>query len=219
MRTYDPKSIHGKVNIAEEGIALIRRLPEGIQRSLYLKALAEKLDLQESVLHEMLRSSPKGTSKDRTKRSEGLQKSSAEENFPKPEEMVVRLMTQYPEVIGRISEEGVLDDFGSPVLRKMAEKDSIRRGRPTWQSLGGPEEDLWEASRALALEEDGLERGPGKVLKANQKIHARRLKDQSELLRKIKEAEKQPGGKGLEALLLERQELLRKEDGLRRKRG
>jgi len=226
MRVHDPKSIHGKVNIAEEGIALIRRLPEGIQRSLYLKALAEKLDLQESVLHEMLRSSPKGTSKDRTKRSEGLQQSSAEEHFPKPEEMVLRLMARYPEVIGRISEERVLDDFGSPVLRKMAErlKDlHHKRGRlDLAEALEGLEEDLKKRLCALALEEDGLEReDQEKVLEdCIQKIHERRLRrDQSELLRKIKEAEKQPGGKGLEALLLERQELLRKEDGLRRKRG
>jgi DNA primase len=226
MKIHDRKSIPGRVNIAEEGIALVRRLPEGIQRTFYLKALAEKLDLQEPVLHEMLRSSPKGTPKDRRKRSEDLQKSSAEEDFPKPEEMVLRLMARYPEVIGRVSEEGVLDDFGSPVLKKLAERLQDlyqRRGRlDLAEALEGLEEDLKKHLSGLALEEDGLERGDQeKVLDdCIQKIHERRLKrDRSELLRKIKEAEKQPGEEGLEALLLERQELLRKEDGLRRKRG
>jgi hypothetical protein len=55
-----------------------------------------------------------------------------------------------------------------------------------------------------------------KVLKdCIQKIRKKKLKkDESDLLRRIKEAEKQKGEKGLEALLLERQELARRERGL-----
>jgi hypothetical protein len=48
-----------------------------------------------------------------------------------------------------------------------------------------------------------------------QKIRKKKLKrDESDLLKRIKEAEKQKGEKGLEALLLQRQELARRERGL-----
>jgi hypothetical protein len=48
-----------------------------------------------------------------------------------------------------------------------------------------------------------------------QKIRKKKLKrDESDLLKRIKEAEKQKGEKGLEALLLQRQELERRERGL-----
>jgi hypothetical protein len=55
-----------------------------------------------------------------------------------------------------------------------------------------------------------------KILKdCIQKIRKRRLKkDESELLKRIKEAEKEKGEKGLEALLMECQELARRERGL-----
>jgi hypothetical protein len=55
-----------------------------------------------------------------------------------------------------------------------------------------------------------------KVLKdCIQKIRKKKLKrDESDLLKRIKEAEKQKGEKGLEALLLQRQELARRERGL-----
>jgi hypothetical protein len=51
-----------------------------------------------------------------------------------------------------------------------------------------------------------------KILKdCIEKIHKKRLKrDEGDVLKRIKEAEKQKGGKGLEALLVERQELMRK---------
>jgi hypothetical protein len=48
-----------------------------------------------------------------------------------------------------------------------------------------------------------------------QRIRKRKLKkDESDLLQRIKEAEKQKGEKGLEALLLKRQELAKRERGL-----
>jgi len=47
-----------------------------------------------------------------------------------------------------------------------------------------------------------------------QRILKRKLKrDESDLLKRIKEAEKQKGEKGLEALLLKRQELAKRERG------
>ena len=59
MKTHDVKSIDGKVKVAKEGVALLGKIPDKIRRDFYVKALAERLDIQESFLYEMLRSSPK----------------------------------------------------------------------------------------------------------------------------------------------------------------
>jgi len=63
MTTYDVKSIEGKVRAAKEGVALLRKIPDRIRRNYYLKALAEKLGLQESLLYELFESSPQDRNK------------------------------------------------------------------------------------------------------------------------------------------------------------
>jgi len=221
MKTYDVKSMDGKVKVAEEGLALIRKVPEGLRRRFYAKALAEKLDLQEAILYEMLRS----PSKDRIRAGEDLSKPSVRRSYPRPEEMTVRLMVHRPELIPKISGEGILREFESGDLKKVAEDlEDIyqKKGRlDLAEVLERFENDLKERLCAFAFEESSLEGGDvEKILKdCIQKIREKRLKkDKDELLKRIKEAEKQKGGKGLEALLLERQELARRESNLRKLR-
>jgi DNA primase len=213
MKTHDTKSIDGKVKVAEEGMALIDKIPNKIRKNFYTKALAERLDLPESLLMERLRSS----SKDRSKGEEDFKKRPVEGSFPKSEEMVVRLMIHHPELIPTITEEGILREFESPVLQKMAENLAglyqQRRRLDLTEALGCFEEDLKERLCEFAFQESDLEAGDReKILKdCIEKIRKKRLKrDEGEILKRIKEAEKQKGGKGLEALLMERQELTRK---------
>jgi DNA primase len=217
VETYDVKSIDGKVKVAEEGIALIGKIPDQIRRNFYIKALAERLDLQESLLLEVLRSSRKN----RPKVEEDLKTRSAERSLPKSEEMVVRLMIHSPELIPGISEEGIVREFESPTLRRMAEElESLfhKKGRIDLAGvMGGLDEDLKGRLCELTFQESGLEGGDReKILKdCVQKIREKRLKkDKTELLKRIKEAERQKGGRGLEALLMERQELAKKEKPL-----
>jgi len=63
IKTYDVKSVEGKVNVAKEGVALLNRIPDKIRKDFYAKALAERLDVKEAFLYEMLRSSRKEPSK------------------------------------------------------------------------------------------------------------------------------------------------------------
>jgi len=213
IKTHDTKSIDGKVKVAEEGMALIDKIPNKIRKNFYTKALAERLDLPESLLMEKLRSFPK----DRPKSEEDLKKQPVERSFPKSEEMVVRLMIHHPELIPTITEEGILREFESPILQRMAENlEAIyqkRRKLDMTEALGSFEEDLKERLCRFAFQESDLEAGDReKILKdCIEKIHKKRLKrDEGEILKRIKEAEKQKGGKGLEALLIERQEMTRK---------
>ena len=213
MKTHDIKSIDGKVKVAEEGMALINKIPNMIRKNFYTKTLAERLDLPESLLMERLRSSPK----DRIKAEEDLKKRPIEKSFPKSEEMVVRLMIHHSELIPAITKEGILREFESPVLQKMAEGlEGLyqKRGRlDLAEALGCFEEDLKERLSEFAFQESDLKAGDReKILKdCIQKIRKKKLKkDEGEILKRIKEAEKQTKGKGLDDLLMERQELTKR---------
>jgi DNA primase len=219
MKTTDLKSVDGKVKVAKEGVALLAKIPDKIRRDFYVKAVAERLDIQESFLYEMLRSSPKEPSK----AGEDLRKSSMDKTFPKSEEMVVRLMVQHPEFISTLSKEEIFKEFENPILQKMAEalEDLYqRKGRLDLpEALANFEEDIKGRLCEFAFQESGLEGGDrGKILQdCVQKIREKRLKkEKGELLKKIKEAEKQPEGKRLVPLLKEHQELAKKERGLQK---
>ncbi|NWF93933.1 MAG: DNA primase [Syntrophaceae bacterium] len=211
-KTHDIGSIEGKVRVAEEGMALLAKIPNQIRRNFYTRALAERLDLPESLLTERTRSP-----KDQPATKGGLAKVGAERPFPKAEETVVRLMIHHPELIPVIREEGVLGEFESPVLQKMGQNlEGLhqRRGRlDLGEALDSLEEDLKRRLCEFAVQESDLETGDReKILRdCIQKIRRRRLKrEEGEILGKIREAEKQTGEKGLEALLLRRQELTRR---------
>ena len=219
MKTHDVKSVDGKVKIAKEGVALLGKIPDKIRRDFYTKALAERLDVKESFLYEILRTSPKEPSKAR----ENAGKSVAERSFPRAEEWVVRLMAHRPEVIPTVSKEDVLKEFESPVLKKIAEAlEDLYRRRGTFnlpQALAHFDEDLKGRLSEFAFQENGLEEGDrGKILQdCIQKIRGKRIKrEKGVLLKRIKEAEKQQEGTRLVPLLKERQELAKREKGLQK---
>jgi DNA primase len=219
MKTYDVKSVDGKVRVAKEGLALLGKISDKIRRDFYVKALAERLDIQESFLYEMLRSS----SKEASQVGEDLKRSSMERSFPKSEEMVVRLMVHYPEFIPVLSKEEIFKEFESPILQKMAEalKDLYqRKGRLDLpEAIANVEEDFKGRLSEFAFQESGLEGNREKILEdCIQKIREERIKkEKGELQKRIKEADKQQEDKGLNPLLKQKLELARRrEKGLQK---
>ncbi len=220
MKTHDVKSVDGKVRIAREGVALLGKIPDKVRRDFYAKALAERLDVKESFLYEMLPSSPKESSK----AGGEAEKSSGERSFLRSEEWVVHLMARHPEVIPAISKEDVLKEFESPMLRGIAEalEDLYRRrGRFNLpQALDQVGEDLRGRLSEFAFQEDGFEEADrGKILQdCIQKIREKRMKrEKNELQKRIKEADKRQEDKGLHPLLKQKLELAReREKGLQK---
>jgi hypothetical protein len=178
--------------------------------------------LQETALYEMM----KAPSREGRREEDAQQTPPEREKFPKSEETIVHLMVRYPEMIPNVSGEGILQEFENALLKKMAQGLEVfyqKKGKlDLAEALGSFEEDLRKELSAFALRELGLGEGAReKMLKdCIQRIRERRFKqDRGALLRRIKEAERNPGGKDLEALLWERQELARKESGLRKNDG
>ncbi len=220
MKTHDVKSVDGKVRIAKEGVALLGKIPDKIRRDFYTKALAERLDVKESFLYEILGPSSRESSNAR----ENVRKSSAERSFPRSEEMVVHLMAQHPDIIPAVSKEDVLKEFESPILQKIAEalEDLYqRRGRFTLpQALAHFDEDLKGRLSEFVFQENGSEEGDrGKILQdCIQKIREKRIKkERGELQRRIKEVDQQQEDKRLDPLLKQKLELARqREQGLQK---
>jgi DNA primase len=217
METHDVQSIEGKVKVAEEGMSLIRKIPGVIQRDFYMKRLAERLGLPEPLLHEMLQPSLK----DQGKKEKEVRDRLIGKGYPKSEEMVVRLMVHHPASIPIISEEGIIREFESPVLQRMAEGlEAVyqKKGRlDLKEALGRLEDDLRERLGEFAFQEMGFEgEMQDKILKdCIHRIRRKRLKrDEEELLKRIKEVEQKREGNGLDALLKKHQELAKRERDL-----
>jgi DNA primase len=213
MKSSNMKSIEEKTKVAKDGLVLIRRIPEGIRRAFYLKALAEKLDLQESFLNRMLASPFDASGKERS----DLKTCKVKEGFSRSEEMVVSLMIHYPELIPTVSDADILRDFENPGLKRMAEDlEGLFRTREKldWsEALEVIEKDLREKFCEFVFHEEGPTGDPGKMLRdCLRKIRERRLRrDKGELLKRIREAEREGGGKELEALLMEHERVAERE--------
>lgn len=216
MKVNDPKSIEGKVNIAKEALAILRRIPDKIRRDLYVRRLAERLDLEASVLSEMIRA----PSSERTRMVGTLSPKPAVEDLPKTEELVIRLMIHHPDLISSVSREGILEEFDSPVLKRLGqalERIFQKKGALNLsEALGEVEEGLRGKLCDFAFQEgEVLGHQPERILKdCLEKIRRKRLKrDERDLLRRIKEAENRKE-KELEVLLMKRQELAKRGKGL-----
>lgn len=213
-RTYDLRTIEGKVKMAKEAIQMLNKIPDRIKRSLYIKALAEKIEIQESILHEIIQSPPQ-------KGNDEFRKKAIKRGFPKSEEMLIQLLVHHPQYITIVSKYKVLDHFQNLSLKsigKEMENKYLREGRLNLSevliSLNG---DLKGILSELAFEDFELEKEQAEKLLKDciRKVLEERLKkDKMELLKKIKEAERIGGGKILEGLLKERQELALREKAL-----
>lgn len=218
-KVYNVRSVEGRAKCADEGLAMIQRIPDLIQRDFYVKALAERLELEVSLLQNRLGRGLRGRLRAETEDRPSFSRRSE----PKAEEMVVRLMVHNPRRIAKILEEGILDEFESPSLRQIAQavvEEYRRKGDlPLVETMAGLEETLQEKLRKIVFEEVVIEEGvQEKILEdCIQKIRERRLKkDKSELRKRIREAERERGGEVPQALLAEHQALARREALLRK---
>ncbi len=214
MTGRNRNSVEEKVKVAKEGLGLIRKIPEEIRRNFYLKVLAEKLDLQESLLHHML-----GAVSNQTVRGTGDPKSGKEkESFSRSEELMISLMVHHPELIPEITEQ-MGEQFKNAGLKGMAAclTDLFKRsGRiDLAEAITELPEHLREGLCTIVFR-GSPEGDPRKMLEdCVRKIEEGRLKGETrELLRRIREAEARKGGKELEALLMERQKLAEREKSL-----
>jgi DNA primase len=150
----DISSVEGKVKVLEELAPRLRKIPDAVERDLYLREVARFLGIEENDVRRKMGKeepsrSPVRAPKERRKASAGA------------EEMLLSLMGKYPEVVRLVAEFGPAQIFRTEVLpvveniiQHVAEKKRI-----DWSQLLDSVVSSEERSRlaALFISEEHLE--------------------------------------------------------------
>jgi len=134
-------TVERKASALREVLPLINRIPDRLEQNLHIKALAERVGIEELFLREELADLTK-----RTKAGTALPKRipTEETREPPEERMLCQILIQYPVLIPRFVESNVLESFSSHTVRvALAAILDVYR-----------EEDAVNLSRVLSLQTD-----------------------------------------------------------------
>jgi DNA primase len=114
-------SVNGKIHIISELKNIISSVEDNIERSLYIRELAEKTDIDESAIREKICGITKVFNSDYISVS-------GNERGSRIERQIIAMMLQCCEIIPEIINRGVLDNFSDDVLKSIG-YDIIRQYR------------------------------------------------------------------------------------------
>jgi len=194
-------TLEGKVRIIETLKGPLSSLLDGVSRSIYIRDLSERLDIDESAILEQVRASA-------TKGKKTV-------SLPKPrhgsklEEALVAIMLQYPEALSSLDSEEIIEGFETEELKKLGRMilERSSSGRPvTGADLIAQTDDVQVRSLISSLSMEEIEADRDSCHKIVRQYQAHLRKRQIRLLsKKIKEAEKTNDQKLLNQLLAEKQ--------------
>ena len=194
-------SLEGRVRIIETLKGPLGSLLDSVSRSVYIRDLAERLDIDESAILEQVRAS---TTKDKKAAS-----------LPKPrqssklEEVLVAIMLQCPEVVSSFNPQEIIEGFETVELKELGRMILQRSGsnRPvTGADLIAQTDDAQIRNLISSLSMEEIQADPNSCHKIVRQYQARLRKRQIRLLsKKIKEAERTNNQELLNQLLAEKQ--------------
>jgi DNA primase len=195
-------SLEGKVRVIETLRDPLGSLLDSVSRSVYIKELAERLDIDESAILEQVRVAA-------TKDEKGVSLVKPRSGS-KLEETLVAIMLQYPEVMSNFNLEEIIEGFETLQLQKIGRVILGKSGssRPvTGADLIAQTDDVLTRNllSSLLVEEVPRDRDSCEKIVRQYQVHLR--KRQTRLLsKKIKEAERTNNQELLNKLLAEKQE-------------
>jgi len=194
-------TLEGKVRIIETLKGPLSSLLDGVSRSIYIRDLAERLDIDESAILGQVRAS--------------ATKGKKRVFLPKPrhgsklEEALVAIMLQYPEALSDLDPEKIVEGFETEELKKLGRmilERSSSGGPAKGVDLIAQTDDVQVKSLISSLSMEEIEADRDSCYKIVRQYQAHLRKRQIRLLsRKIKEAEKTDDQKLLNQLLAEKQ--------------
>jgi DNA primase len=95
----------------------IGALSDGVKRSLYIRELSERLNIEESVVLEQIR---KSTSRNYGKITT-LNRKGGIVNDHHLEKGILQMMVQNPSILSAVIEEGIVAEFENPVLKNIGQ--------------------------------------------------------------------------------------------------
>jgi DNA primase len=212
IRRHGDDSVEGKVQIVRDMIPALGRLPDPLQRNLYIERIALRLGLKESQVRDQFRGREPGE-------AEAGKAPSSAHRGPAHERVLLQLMLLNPAVISRVQEAVGREGFSDPRHEKLARKLlESREGREEIEIqgfLGGmEEEDLRNLVSELLLEEESL-LDPERMLEdCLRKVRLSRIRQEiqrvdEEIRQRSRERKDEPWGvTGLKELLMRKQRLL-----------
>jgi hypothetical protein len=193
-------------------IPALGRLPDPLERNLYIERIALRLGLKESQVRDQFRGREPAEGEPETSPSPG-------HHGPAHERVLLQLMLLNPAVISRVQESMGKEGFSDPGHQKLAGKllGLGEKGREIGiQELlsGTEEEDLRDLVSELLLEEESLV-DPDRMLEdCLRKVKLSRIRKEiqrvdEEIRERSRERKNEPWGvPGLKELLMRKQRLL-----------
>ncbi|RPJ77666.1 MAG: hypothetical protein EHJ94_10590 [Deltaproteobacteria bacterium] len=218
-------SVEGKVRTVEIMKDYLANASDHVLRSLYIKKLAEKLNIDDSAIMEKVRESiqKKRSGNDRrggvqreNQQSTAMNETGKSFEYDRMEKKIIAMMVQYPEILPEIGKQEILTCFENKKLAKIGGLllEQYEKGNQSVSSLIGkvnnPEQEKFIAS--LAIENSKWDHAGCQKL-INQFVLSKNKRDH-DLFMRIKTAEAQNDDKLLMALM----EQLRDQKKIQKKR-
>ena len=195
-------SLEGRVRVIEALKGPLGSLLDSVSRSVYIRDLAERLDIDESAILEQVRESA-------TKESRAISPPEPRRSS-KLEESLVAMMLQFPELLADFNLQEIVEGFETLELRKIGHM-ILKKSAPGRHVSGADLIALTDDGQirnlisSLMVEEIQVDQDSCKKIVRQYQVHIR--KRQIKLLsKKIKEAERTNNQELLNELLAEKQE-------------
>jgi DNA primase len=194
-------SLQGKIRIVDALKGPIGALPDSVSRAVYVKELAERLEIDESAILEKIRNSTRKSTYNAPKPSS--------KNVSRLEETLIAMMLQSPEVFSDFNAQEVVDSLETAALRTLGRLilEKYRRNEiPVGADLINEVEDpkIRKMISSLSVEEKSWDRESCMKIIGQYKNNLRKRQEKV-LLKKIKAAEKADNQVLLTQLLEEKQ--------------
>lgn len=206
-------SMQGKIRVVDELKQPLADIRDSVARSIYIRHLAERLDIDEAAILEQVRTARKQQGRAPQKKRPAGQNAGAD-TAEKPalaknrlEARVVAMMLQYPEIVPTIEKQQIIDYFEDIQLKELAELilSHPPKSRDDISQLLNrmPDDSQRQLVASLAMGEECWDETSCEKLMAQFK--ASRKRHHQELLDQIKAAEQNNDHELLFKLLKEKQ--------------
>ncbi len=198
-------SLQGKVKIVDALKGPLGSLVDGVSRSVYVKELGERLDIDETAILEQIRTSARGV-----KETDSLDKPRSGSRL---EETLIAVMLRWPDIFSNLDARELIETLETKELKKVGEMilDRIKVNEPAVSSeLIARAEDpkIRNVISSLIVDDESWDRESCRKIVSQYQAGLRK-KQEKFLLKRIKEAEKSDNKQLLDELLAEKQRRLR----------
>ncbi len=203
-------SVEGKIRILKDMQAPLASIQDGVARSLYTKALAERIGVDETAVLEKVRSAAVQEFMQRKRQPGQAENSSSgkrensivEGRGHRMERHIIAMMLQFPDILPEVERKGILDRLVNDSLQAIGRMVLHHSGRPVSEIIDSiQDEKLHTLAVGLAMKDNVWDYDG--CLKLLQQFERSRNRQKDHLMDEIKSAENDKD----QALVLE---LLRK---------